>query len=203
MNASKRFPHPGPRMTQPQPHTPPFNFKGPTDTPVGATFKRTKDGFVALAPRNSWLMAIVFGAVSVFIGERIYSESQSPYSSAILNLAGIILLLVSLSLFAFYALGKEGIEISGERLLLKKTIFGLGWSRSMTLKKIMRAQVVKRSGMRGIGYIEVNKVTDQVLELESDTHIKRMGSKLSSEHLYYMRYLIIEAVKAARNTPNP
>jgi hypothetical protein len=190
-----------PRTNPPKPVPPPFTFSSPHDTPSGAYYRQTASGFVATSPAGSWLMALVFGGICVAFGYMLFNTLRlNPSLNSFTVVMGIVLS-VTLIFFSFFAFGKEGVEIRGEKLYLKKTVFGLGLRQVLNWRKVVRAQVIKRSGSRGLGFLLVSHVTDQVLEFETDTHIKKMGTNLKAEHLYYMRYLIIEAVKASRAKP--
>lgn len=183
-----------------------FTFNGPQDMPKGMTLKETPDGFKASAPSRTPLMAVFFSLILMGVGYMLsdgMKDEQVPTSFVVVM---SIILLLALVMFGYFTLGRESIEIKGDKLYMRKTVFGLGFAKTLIWRKIMRAQVVKRTGFRGIGILgpvgmatlPVGKVGDQVLELETDTHIKKMGSHLRADHLYFMRYLIIEAVKSSR-----
>jgi hypothetical protein len=189
------------------PTKPLYTFASIDDTPEGVTFSRTPNGYKADAAARRPLIALLFGVALLGLGFLIFQNLHDE--RATMSFFVVLSVVASLCIvpFMFFILGREGIEVKGDLLYLRKSLFGISIPKSMILPDIIRAQVVKRSGTLGLTMIRpiawdmgVGVSTgDQVLEVESDTHLKTMGSHLHVKHLYYMRHLIIEAVKASRN----
>ncbi len=184
----------------------PFTFNGPQDMPKGMTLNETPDGFKATAPVRAPLIAFLFSLILMGVGYMLSNgmkDDQVPTSFVVVM---SVVLLLAFVMLGYFTVGKESIEIKGEKLYLRKTLFGLGFAKVLSWRKIMRAQVVKRTsraiplsfGPDRMRQPRIGMVGDQVLELETDTHVKVMGSNLRADHLYFMRYVIIEAVKSSR-----
>jgi hypothetical protein len=186
----------------------PFNFTCMEDTPPGARFERTATGFKASGPTFNGLMILLYGGMSFFLALLLAGglvEPETPLGFVIILGGGLAF---TVPILLFYLLGREGIEFEGDRLKLRKTFLGVGFPKSMTWRSIERVQVRRRKTMEKIADIGPDRETwlmgnlaGHYLEIESATHIKQMGGNLSDAHIYYMRYLIIETVKASRNLP--
>ncbi len=187
----------------------PFTFASADDTPPGVYYLRNVDGFKASAPARTPILAAFLSLLLLGIGAMILNTAGDEKAPIAFFIVLSIVFAIALVLFTFFAIGREQIEVKADVIHIQKTVFGIGFSQKLHLHKIIRAQIVQRSGMGGIGIMPMmtggfnptGTVGGHALELETDTHIKTLGTNLKAKHLYYMRYLIIEAVKASRAKP--
>lgn len=196
--------------TAPKPSRPAFEFNSPEDTPKGVKYRKTAEGFVASAPVFTLIMSVLMGMSTLGLSYLLYkaiSRGVGPASFfVVIGLVDTVFLLF----FLYFTFGRIQVAAVQGKLLISKTIFGVGFPRSFDLLKIEQLKIKNRAGFRGLGfgpgqsvkdrrsgfsYFFKSEVKDQVCEIETDKEIRIFGAHLQSKHLYYMRYLVISRIR--------
>lgn len=183
--------------TAPKPSRPAFEFNSPEDTPRGVKYRKTAEGFVASAPAFTLIMSVLMGLTTLGLGYILWRSSSldgtQPSFFIFLGTVNVFFLIF----FLYFAFGRIRVVTKGRKLVISKTIFGIGFPRIFDLMKIERMKIKNRGGVRGLGWgaVGMAEVKDQVCEIETDKEIRIFGAHLQSKHLYYMRYLIMSRIK--------
>ncbi|HEX2899571.1 MAG TPA: hypothetical protein VHS96_07605, partial [Bacteroidia bacterium] len=104
---------------------------------------------------------------------------------------------ITMTYFLFFTVGRECIQVRGEYLYLRRTVFGIGfynrlkWRRIQTVRIRRRAAAVRRVGAQTYSDTFSKWSTETVMEIETDREIRLMGKYLRNDHLYYFRYLLL------------
>jgi hypothetical protein len=183
--------------TAPKPSRPAFEFNSPEDTPKGVKYRKTAEGFVASAPTFTWMMSILMGLSTLGIGYILWRSAYLDGTPSSFWIFWAVVMSVLLIFFLYFAFGRVRVSTNARKLVISKTIFGIGFPRRFDLLKIERMRIKNRVGVRGLGWgaAGMAEVKDQVCEIETDKEIRIFGAHLESKHLYYMRYLVIRRIK--------
>ncbi|MFN8397009.1 MAG: hypothetical protein U0176_20455 [Bacteroidia bacterium] len=179
-----------------KPSRPAYEFQRPEDTPSGAAYRKTANGFIASAPAGTWLMGLLTSLITFGLGAMIWNTKSGwdvPMSFFIV-VGGLTVIFFVLALY--FIIGRVKVSVNGDRLTISKTVLGVGLPRNFRLSKIQRMRIKSRSGQRALGWFAASEVKDQVCEIETDREIRIFGAHLRAEHLYYLRYLVIQAARA-------
>lgn len=183
--------------TPAKPTRPAFEFSSPEDTPKGVRYRKTADGFVASAPASTLIMALLLGLSTFGLGYVLWRASAMDGVQPSFFLAIGVVDTVFLLFFLYFAFGRIRVAAVKDKLVITKTVFGIGFPRRFNLLKIERMKIKSRSGVRGLGWggTGMAEVKDQVCEIETDKEIRLFGAHLQQKHLYYVRYLVIHRIK--------
>lgn len=185
---------------------PPYEFKGPEDKPRRARYRKTADGFVASAPCSTWLMAVVTAAVTAFLGSILWRGQSFPNVPASFSYVVGAMTGISLLTFCYYVFGRVRVTVRGELLTITRTVLGLGVPKRVALRDIVHFRVLNRRERYAMGHIAGATVgwrigptmSEQVCEIETDKTSFTWGGQLQPRQLYYLRFLIIAAIKEMR-----
>ena len=176
---------------------PEITFASPEDHPKRVFYRATKGGFVATAPSMSIIMAIVFGGLTFFQGGFLVRSLSLEKVPILFYLVVGATTLITLSYFLFFSIGRECIQVKGEYLYLRRTVFGIGFYVRLKWKRIQHVRIRRRAfatrTVRAQTYSDgFSKLgTETVMEIETDKEIRMIGKYLRNEHLYYFRYLLL------------
>jgi hypothetical protein len=173
-------------------------------------YRKTAEGFVASAPVYTLIMSVLMGMSTVGLSYLLWKAISRGVGPTSFFLVIGLVDAVFLIFFLYFTFGRIRVAAVQGKLLISKTIFGVGFSRRFDLLKIEQMKIKNRAGFRGLGfgpgysvkerssgfgYLFKSEVKDQVCEIETDKEIRIFGAHLQSKHLYYMRYLILQRIK--------
>lgn len=177
-----------------------YEFRRPEDTPVGVRYRKTASGFVATAPTGTLIMGLFMALVTFGLCYMLWKANKietAPMSFfMVIGAVAVVFLVLTL----YFTIGRIKVRLRADELTISKEVLGFGFRRRFRLSKIQRMRIRNRGGLRAfglIGMLGTAEVREYVCEIETDREIRPFGSHLKGEHLYYMRYLVVQAARAS------
>lgn len=179
-----------------KPTKPAYEFNRPEDTPNGASYRKTAQGFVASAPTGTWLMGLLTAAITFGLGSMLWTTRNMENVPMSFYIVVSMVSVIFFVLMLYFIIGRIKVQVKGDQLTISKQVLGIGFPRNFRLSKIQRMRIKSRSGQRALGWFAASDVKDQVCEIETDKEIRLFGAHLRPQHLYYLRYLVLQAARA-------
>jgi hypothetical protein len=162
---------------------------------------------------------MIFVGLLTFLAYLLWHADDDPHRPPTVSYFLVLGIASSVAavLATFYFFGREGIEVRGSHMRVRRTLFGLGIRRDIPLAAIQRVaikmEVPKAISHRSIGPQYVPGGGNRVLQfgnrkyaqliVETADEIYRVGGSLGHDKLYYFRYLTLCHIMKMRGIPIP